>query len=170
MVATIATDVSGVEYYFECTSNSAYSSNWQDSNVYEASGLPKGDYSFVVRTRDKSPRRNTTGNSTEITLDLQAPTPDPMRWATDGEPKESYGGGGSFDYWAEMTAAEATDDSGTVEYYFQCTTEPGLSSGWQSSTEYEVKVGRRGQGHRFRVKARDAYGNQTAYSTNVPAQ
>ncbi len=169
MAATIATDVSGVEYYFECTSNSAHSSNWQDSNVYEATNLPKGDYSFVVRTRDKSPRRNTTANSTEITLDLQPPTPDPMKWADDGEPAETYGGGGSFDYWAEMTAAEATDASGTVEYYFQCTTEPGFSSGWQSSTEYKVKVGRSNQRHQFRVKARDDYGNQTAYSTTLPA-
>jgi hypothetical protein len=32
-----------------------------------------------------------------------------------------------------------------------------------------VKVGRRGQAHRFRVKARDLYGNETAFSSLLPA-
>ena len=90
-----------------------------------------------------------------------------MRWQT--EPKEVNHGGGTFDYWAEMTAVEATDASGDVEYFFECTTESGFSSGWQSSRTYQVKVGRRGQRQRFRVKARDVYGNETAPSTLLPA-
>jgi hypothetical protein len=80
MIATTASDESGVEYYFECTSNPAFSSGWQDSPVYEAKSLPKGVYSFVARARDKSPNRNVTGDSPRVTLDLSAPTPDPMRW------------------------------------------------------------------------------------------
>jgi len=167
MIATTASDAGGVEYYFECTSNPVYSSKWQDSPVYEATSLPKGVYSFVVRTRDKSPNRNTTGDSTEVTIDLYPPTPDPMRW--ESVPDEIYRGGGTFDYWAVMTAAEATDPSGGVQYYFQCTTESGFSSGWQSSRTYEVKLGRRGQGHLFRVKARDIFGNETAFSSLLPA-
>ncbi|MHC4704161.1 MAG: right-handed parallel beta-helix repeat-containing protein, partial [Planctomycetota bacterium] len=58
MVATTASDESGVEYYFECTSNAAYSSGWQDSPTYQVTSLPKGTYSFKVRARDKSPNRN----------------------------------------------------------------------------------------------------------------
>ena len=168
MVATTASDDSGVEYYFECTSNPAFSSGWRESPEYQIDALPKGYlYSFVTRSRDKSPNRNTTADSIEVTLDLEPPTPNPMRWQT--EPKEVNHGGGTFDYWAEMTAVEATDASGDVEYFFECTTESGFSSGWQSSRTYQVKVGRRGQRQRFRVKARDVYGNETAPSTLLPA-
>jgi parallel beta-helix repeat protein len=167
MVATTASDESGVEYYFACTSNPAYSSDWQDSSTYQANSLPKGTYGFVVRVRDKSPNRNTTHDSVEVTVDLEPPTPDPMTW--ESEPAEIYHGGGAFDYWAEMTATQASDPSGGVQYYFECTTEAGFSSDWQSSPTYSVKIGRSGQGQRFRVKARDIYGNQTAPSTLLPA-
>ena len=167
MVATTASDESGVEYFFACTSNPAYNGNWQDDPVYKTTSLPKGTYSFVVRVQDKSLNQNTTGDSIQITVDLQPPTPDPMQW--ESEPAEFYNGGGTFDYWAEMTAAEATDPGGSVQYYFECTTESGFSSGWQSSRSYKVKVGRSGQLQRFRVKARDIYGNQTAPSPVLPA-
>ena len=68
-----------------------------------------------------------------------------------------------------MTAVEATDDSGYVEYYFQCTDIGSLSSGWQTSPEYTVFIGASGLGLRFRVKARDLYGNETEWSTEVAA-
>ena len=167
MVAATASDESGVEYYFDCTSNPAYSSRWQDSPIYEAVSLPKGVYGFVVRARDKSPNRNVTGDSAEVTLDLSAPTPDPMEWQL--PPEEIYHGGGTWDYWAEMTAAEATDPSGGVQYFFWCTTKSVFSSGWQDSRTFQVQLGRTGQGHRFRVKARDIHGNETAFSEELPA-
>jgi len=170
MVATTASDESGVEYFFACTSNPAYNGNWQDDPVYRATSLPKGTYSFVVRVRDKSPNRNTTGDSVRATVDLQPPIPDPMQWAPGGEPREVYGGGGTWDYYAEMTAAETTDTSGGVEYYFECTTESGFSRDWDASPYYKVLVGRTGQSHRFRVKARDTYKNETAYSPLLPTQ
>ncbi len=170
MVATTASDESGVEYFFACTSNPAYSSNWQDDRVYQATSLAKGTYSFVVRVRDKSPNQNTTSDSPEVTVDLQPPTPDPMQWAQGGEPREVYGGGGTWDYYAEMTAEDATDTSGGVEYYFQCTTESGFSRDWDTSPYYKVLVGRAGQAHRFRVKARDIHKNETGYSPLLPTQ
>jgi len=167
MVATAATDDSSVEYLFECTSHPAYSSNWQDSPIYEVSSLAKDNYTFVLWVRDKSPNHNTTLSSTAVTVDMEPPQPDPMKWQV--EPHETYGGGGSFDYYATMTAAEATDESGGVKYYFQCSTESSFSSTWQSSSTYSVKVGRHNQGHRFRVKARDLYGNETGWSSLLPA-
>ena len=97
------------------------------------------------------------------------PEPDPAQWTPNGEPREAYGGGGIFDYWVQMTAAEATDASGPVEYFFECTTEAGFSSGWQSSRTYSFLIGRSGQGHRFRVKARDQFGNETAWSEELAA-
>ncbi|MBN2182144.1 MAG: hypothetical protein JW715_09540 [Sedimentisphaerales bacterium] len=96
--------------------------------------------------------------------DNTAPTPNPAQWATDGAPREVNGGDGEFDYWVWMKAATATDASGFVEYFFECTTESGFNSGWQSSPEYSVPVGRSGQGLRFRVKVRDSYNNETAFS------
>lgn len=167
MVATTASDDSGVEYQFECTSHPAYSSKWQDSPVYEVTSLPKGQYTFEVKARDKSPKQNTTAQSVSVTVDLTPPSPDPMQWAS--EPDEIYGGGGTFDYYATMTAKEATDESTPVQYYFQCTTQGGFSSNWQSSTTYTVKVGRKSQAHHFRVKARDAKGNETGWSSELPA-
>jgi hypothetical protein len=179
MVATTASDESGVQYFFACTSNPAYSSNWQDSSVYQVTSLPKGTYSFVVRVRDKSPNRNTTGDSPQVNIDLQPPSPDPMRWAEGGEPREVYGGGGWNDYYAEMTAAEATDASGgLVEYYFECSDDryssggPGDPGGtqWRTERTYKVKVGQSGRNFRFKVIARDIYGNQTAPSAELPMQ
>ncbi len=170
MVAATASDPSGVEYYFQCTSNSQYSSNWQDSPEYVATSVPKGTYSFTVKVRDKSPNHNTTGESPEAVVDFQPPSPDPMKWAEGGEPKEVYRGGGNLvGYWAEMTAAQATDSSGSVEYFFECTTKSGFNSSWQSSPIYEVQIGRSGQLLKFHVKARDINGNETAFSPELPA-
>ena len=102
-----------------------------------------------------------------MTLDLQAPTPNPMQWAS--KPEKVYHGGGWQDYWAEMTAAEATDSSGEVEYYFLCTSLSGFSSGWQSSPSYSVQIGQGSQVQTFRVKARDKDHNETAYSSEEAA-
>jgi hypothetical protein len=87
-----------------------------------------------------------------------------------GSPTEVYGGGGVFDYFAIMTSVVATDASGGVEYFFQCIDESGLSSGWQAANTYTVAIGRSGQGLRFRVKARDIYGNETDWSPVLRTQ
>ena len=170
MVAATASDPSGVEYYFQCKTNSQYSSNWQDSPSYEVGSLPDGIYTFVVKVRDKSTNQNTTDPSSEVTLDLQAPTPNPMQWAQGGKPvKVQRTSSSTTGYWAEMTAAEATDPSGGVEYFFLCTTVSGFSSGWQSSPSYSVQIGQGSQLQKFRVKARDKNLNETAYSSEETA-
>jgi parallel beta-helix repeat protein len=168
MIATTAADVSGVQYQFECTSHPAYSSGWQDTSTYEVTSVPSGYYRFRVRARDKSPKQNMTEWSQEATVDLKPPTPDPMKWEV--QPEEINIGGGWNDYYATMTAVEATDDSGVVEYYFECTSESGFSSGWQTSREYTVRVGRQNLAYRFRVRARDKYGNRTGWSEEWPAR
>lgn len=99
-----------------------------------------------------------------IIEDNNPPIPDPAQWALGGAPREVNIGGGEFDFWVQMTAIEATDDSGSVEYFFECTTESGFSSGWQTSNEYSVLIGRGEQNLRFRVKARDLYLNETDFS------
>jgi len=184
MEATTAYDDSGVEYYFECTSGrNGHDSGWQDEPNYTDVDLdPNTEYSYRVRARDQSPNQNETDWSavarviTLVPPDITPPTPDPMEWdmtadanGFDGTPREVYGGGGSFDYWVEMRALVATDASGVVEYFFECIDAPGVwpdgfSSGWQVSNFYTVQVGRRGQGLRFRVRARDLYHNETDWS------
>lgn len=61
MTAITATDPSGVEYYFACTSGGGNDSGWQSSSTYNDSGLlPNTAYSYRVRARDKSTSQNVT--------------------------------------------------------------------------------------------------------------
>jgi len=86
------------------------------------------------------------------------PTPNPMTWATPPYAASPYS--------IAMVAATATStDGGGVEYYFEDRWHPQFSSGWQSSRTYSVRVGRAGQLHRFKVKARDLYGNEKRWSS-----
>ena len=65
MTATTATDVSGVEYYFDCTAGGGNDSGWQDSTTYEDTGLsPETQYTYQVKARDKSSNQNETAYST----------------------------------------------------------------------------------------------------------
>lgn len=100
------------------------------------------------------------------------PEPNPAQWARDGKPREDavLGSDRIVEYWIVMIAAEAMDASEPVEYFFECTTDTGLSSGWQRARNYEVRVNSTGQGHRFRVKARDQYGNETIWSEELSAE
>ena len=167
MTATEATDENGVEYEFECTSHPLYNSGWQDDRTYELTALPQGQYTFRVRARDKSPARNATYYSDEVTVDMLPPEPDPMTWEI--EPAKIRIGGGSFNYHATMTAVEAADENGPVEYFFWCTSESGFSSGWQSERTYTVLLGGPHVYATFRVKARDAGCNETVWSSELPA-
>jgi hypothetical protein len=161
-----------------------HNGGWQDDPNYTDVGLdPNTQYGYRVRARDKSTRQNLTGWSETVLIttlvppDLVPPDPDPMAWdptvdanGVDGTPHEVYGGGGTFDYYADMTAVVAVDaGGGAVEYYFECTTEHGFDSGWILTPTYRILVGRSGQNHVFRVRARDQFGNMTAWSPEDPA-
>ncbi|MBN2020913.1 MAG: hypothetical protein JW749_11905, partial [Sedimentisphaerales bacterium] len=88
MTATTASDISGVEYYFDCLTAGGHDSSWQDSTYYEDTGLdPDTEYSYRVQARDKSPAQNATGwssTASEYTWppDTTPPTPNPMTWLT----------------------------------------------------------------------------------------
>jgi hypothetical protein len=98
MVATTATDVSGVEYNFTCTAGGGNDSGWQDSTTYEDTGLnPETTYTYTVTARDKSANQNETAPSTAesattdaappITVDLQG------YWPFDGDALDGSGNG-----------------------------------------------------------------------------
>ena len=63
-----------------------------------------------------------------------------------------------------MTATTATDPSGPIEYYFENTTN-GNFRGWSTSRDWTYADGLTpGQTYGYRVKARDALSNETAWS------
>lgn len=68
-----------------------------------------------------------------------------------------------------MTAAPCTDDNPPVEYYFECLTNPALSSGWQTSLTYKVLWLQPASEYVFRVKARDSAEarNETDWSSQA---
>ncbi|UCG59514.1 MAG: right-handed parallel beta-helix repeat-containing protein [Phycisphaerales bacterium] len=178
MLATIAYDESGVEYYFEADPNypGGNDSGWQIEPNYTDTDLdPDTVYRYRVKARDMSDNQNETAWSdwfsvrTPVAPDMLAPTPNPMEWADpNGAPREFQRGTAFNDYWAQMLAETATDASGGVEYYFECIDSPLYSSGWQVDPYYEVWVGRPYQKFTFRVRAQDQYGNKTEWS--VPAR
>jgi predicted outer membrane repeat protein len=103
-------------------------------------------------------------------IDITPPSPNPAQWSSDGSPKKVQEGNRIIYYWIEMKAQTAADDSGVVEYYFECTTNPGFSSSWQRIPTYKVYLDRTWQDLAFRVKARDHYLNETEWSEEAEAK
>ena len=186
MLATIAYDDSDVEYYFEHVLGDGHDSGWQDEpNFTDVNLAPNTEYGYRVKARDKSPNQNETDLSvtvyttTLVPQDLDPPLPDPMEWdlvvdanGFDGTPHLVNPTGGTFEYYAEMTAVIATDaGGGPVKYYFECTTEGGggFDSGWILTPTYSVLLGGRHNVHSFRVRASDQFDNMTAWSVEDPA-
>jgi len=177
MTAETVTDISGVEYYFECTYGSCHDSGWQDSPTYTDTGLDVNEiHTYRVRTQDKasppnpnSPNEADWGWSTEKSalIDFTAPTPNPSEWLW--EPYDYYDPV-HHTYHHRMVAVTATDDNGLdpnsgvidsnrVQYYFQCLNTP--DSGWQDSPEYTTPaVGEPGLMYAYKVKTRDKSTNQ----------
>jgi pectate lyase len=62
MVATTASDLSSVEYYFACTAGGGHDSGWQLSPSYTDTGLtPSTSYTYKVKAHDLSINHNETG-------------------------------------------------------------------------------------------------------------
>ncbi|MCK5175553.1 MAG: hypothetical protein KAR47_19310, partial [Planctomycetes bacterium] len=150
MTATTATDLSGVEYYFACSSPGGHDSGWQLSSTYIDFGLTElTTYEYTVQARDRSGNLNATGISTPqsaTTEDGSAPVPNPMSWLTEPFVSDTHS--------ISMTATTASDPSG-VEYYFTCTTGGGNNSGWQSSSTYVDSGLTELVTYEYTVKARD---------------
>jgi hypothetical protein len=170
-----------IQYYFEC-SEPGCESGWIDEPFYVATGLVDGQqYSFRVQARDGRRREGPEDeNRTAFSgwalatagAESDPPIPNPSRWATlehdgvDGLPATS--GPTSV----KMVAYASTDPSEPVEYYFRYTeldgVTPGLGdghdSGWQISPIYEDTDLTVDQWYTYVVRARDAWGNETAES------
>lgn len=105
MQATSCLDSNGVEYYFACSYGGGHDSGWQDSELYEDTGLTVGKtYTYTVRARDKSINQNTTFTSVPASCVAMTIT-GPVYWnfddGTDGQPftpsGQPNGSGGAVD-------------------------------------------------------------------------
>jgi len=194
-------DPDGVEYFFDIDSPDVNDSGWigidpnysNDAPGYRFAGLKPGTtYRIRYKARDLGtlvcPAMETAWSqwlvvTTPAGPERNPPQPNPMQWDTADDPNGPAGWGGrpfevyvpaSFGWAARMTAIQATDDSGYVEYFFDCVSsvsawDKGYDSGWTTERTYQVLIGTRPSlfDIRFRVKARDAYGNETGWSELV---
>jgi hypothetical protein len=163
MSATVASDISGVEYYFtETTGNpGGDDSGWQDSPDYTDDGLQAGTlYTYTVTARDKSANQNATvvsaaASATTIGVpsDVTPPVPNPASFAS-APAATGYSE-------ITMTATTGTDASGPVEYLFTETSgnPGGSSSGWQSSPVYTDSGLSELTEYTYTVTLRDSVGN-----------
>jgi cysteine-rich repeat protein len=127
----------------------------------------KAEYGFVPSTRvyvnltADDPDEDYTGS---YTPDLTAPSPDPLTWAAVPVATASTR--------ISMTATTASDSaSPPVEYFFDCTSDPSASSGWQASPTYEATGLSSATLYSFRVKTRDGALalNETGWSSSASA-
>jgi hypothetical protein len=95
--------------------------------------------------------------------DITAPTPNPMSFqlSPSGLPVPMSTS------QVTMTAAEATDPSTPVQYYFSVSGVGGHASGWQTSRIYTDTGLQTNRYYAYRVKARDSRGNETSDSPSV---
>jgi hypothetical protein len=90
--------------------------------------------------------------------DVSAPSPATMSWQAAPSANNASS--------TSMTAVEATDDSGNVEYFFSCIAGGGgcIDSGWQSSRSHTAYGLDANTFYSYRVRARDAFGNENSAS------
>jgi len=166
MTAASANDVSGVQYFFHCTTTGGHDSGWQDSNSYTDTGLaPSTLYTYQVKARDKSMFMNETAYSspasatTQVYIDTTPPEPNQMTFAIPPYAVSSSS--------IAMVATTATDLSG-VQYYFACTSGGGHDSGWQDSNSYTDTGLAQNTTYIYTVKARDKSSNHNENSASEP--
>jgi len=163
MTASAAADPAvPVEYTFENMSNSNVRA-WSTSRAWTNDGLVEGrTYAYRVKARDA------LGNETEWSAEETAvaendntpPTPSPMTFAAAPAPVHATA--------IAMTATMAHDVNAPVEYFFENTTS-GRFRDWDTSPDWTNTGLTRGDAYGYRVKARDAMGNETAWSAVVNA-
>jgi hypothetical protein len=121
-----------------------------------------------------------------ITPDISAPVPNPMEWAQadptiedpndprhwPGEPRavlldpRADGGTGETGWAIAMRAAQATHQSGGIEYQFDCFEDDKLDRNWSADPNYVTVMMKRTDvvKYTFRCRARNKIGGVTAWS------
>jgi subtilisin family serine protease len=99
-----------------------------------------------------------------LVLDEEAPEPDPAEWESWSRPKAT--GMHSI----AMQAKKATDNKGSVQYLFKCTTNDSFSSGWQDEAFYKAEGLAAATTYTFRLRVRDDSNNMTGWSVSASAK
>jgi hypothetical protein len=149
--ATIIATPDQYYHFVNWTGTAADAGKVADPNTASTTVLMDADYTVVANFEANPP-------------DTNAPTPNPMTWAS---PPTATGA-----YSITMTATTATDDySPPVQYYFECTTDGSKSSGWQSSATYTATGLTPNTLYSFRVEASDSAPtpNVTGWSSTLSA-
>jgi hypothetical protein len=126
MTASVATDESGVEYYFNNTTDPTHDSGWQMTAVYTDTDLdPETQYTYKVKARDTSHYQNETDWSlaTSATTD-PALEPETIFETFDSDPSASgwinaQAGNTTFTYNAAgyLDAEIYRDSANTARFY-----------------------------------------------------
>jgi hypothetical protein len=118
MSATTASDSSGVEYFFDCTSPGGHDSGWQDSPTYTDTGLTAAtEYSYRVRARDKSAAQTATAWSATAS----AATTNTPRGTLPFAPRPktiAYSGHFVVGFWAPPHLIEVWGGASTANFPF----------------------------------------------------
>lgn len=122
------------------------------SHAYSSVGV----YAIKLWVRDDCGATGETTRNIVVVTDTVKPSPNPMEWWT-----EPYATGSAS---IRMVAGTASDNSGYVEYFFECTAGGGHSSGWQISPQYEDTGLSWLTTYSYRVKVRDLSDNITDWS------
>jgi hypothetical protein len=101
-----------------------------------------------------------TGARIEIPIDVQAPVPDLPRWLNEPYPSA---------FNAISMRAETSLDQNGVEYYFQCVSGPGSSSGWQDSETYTDSGLIEDVQYAYAIQVRDKSANMNTTETSTSA-
>ena len=145
-------DESGVEYFFQNTTDITHSSGWQASPFWEDRRLdPDAIYTYQVKARDLSTNYNETQYSDPLVAvtDPGIPLLGSVYW--DQEPN-------SVGAYTVIMIATVSDPN--VEYYFENLTDPNHDSGWQNSPFYENADLNPETEYSYRFRARNQFINQ----------
>ncbi|MBW8036507.1 MAG: hypothetical protein FVQ79_13000, partial [Planctomycetes bacterium] len=167
MTAATGFDYNGpVEYFFTCISGNGPNSSWQESNVFNPSGLTSNTlYTYTVKARDAVLNETAPSAGASATTDPEddPPTPDPASFAT-----APYVTG--IDSIA-MIATTGSDLSGPIEYFFHETSgnSGGTDSGWQTGASYTDSGLAANVQYSYTVQMRDALENTGTASGDASA-
>jgi alkaline phosphatase len=165
MIATTASDDSGVEYYFTCTAGGGNDSGWQESPAYEDTGLtPDTSYTYTVKARDKSTNQNETQPS-----DPNSATTDPPsapEQATDPTPTDGQTRVNNRSVilsWIAGTDADSHDVYLGTDYHLVLTADQGYFEfvGNQTQTTYDPPTLEKKTTYYWRIDEVNSYGTTT---------
>lgn len=142
MAATVASDPSGVEYYFSNTSipNESHDSGWQLDPTFTDTGLsPATNYAYTVTTRDRSANTNESMPSAALSATTDDGDPLPNDWeltyfgdltTSSGGPLEDQDRDGTSDIDEWRAGTDPTDSASRFHAWIEQDSPNAASIRW----------------------------------------